>query len=213
MKTAGAARSGSLPTAADSRQGRTNNLDSPVSSRADLVRSAKNSRETNPVRAAFSLSWRTRIALIVAAVLVALAALVDVSFVLPRVSIRWTDAVRDDQRAALEQRYDLRRGELDSGTTWRYDLGTRSRDNIEALIQDPAVADTGYIDRDAMTVPRPDVRVSWRSFPYPFSDRFDHPSQLLQLHQSVWLLLAGAVLLWAARAASGRRRRHVAVAV
>ena len=51
------------------------------------------------------------------------------------------------------------------------------------------------------------------SLPFFFDDRFDRVSQLLQLHSSLWLFLAGGMLLWAARAPDVRRRRAVTVAV
>jgi hypothetical protein len=145
-------------------------------------------------------------------VLIAILALIDVQITGPRVSVQWSPEMALDARTALERRYDLRNGELDEGTTWRYDLGDRSRDNIGALVHDPAALDTGYIDRETLT-PRPrDVRVTIRSFPYPFRDLVGHPSELIQLRISAALLLAGGVLLWAARVASVRRRRNVAVA-
>lgn len=155
---------------------------------------------------------RTRAWIALGVLLIALLALIDVQMIGPRVSVRWSAQLDPAGRSALEGRYGLRNGEPDEGATWRYDLADRSRDNIRALLQDPAVDDTGYIDRDALTVPAPDIRLAIRPLPYPFSDRFDHPSQLLQLHQTMWLLLAGGVLLWAARAWSERRRRTVTVA-
>lgn len=144
-------------------------------------------------------------------VLIAMLTLVRVTVTDPRVNVRWHEGVSPADRTALERRYDLRNGNPVEGTTttWRYDLGERSRENIRALIQDPAVDDTGYIDRDAlMTSEGRGIRVTR----YPFSDLFDRPSQLLQLHRSLWLLLAGGVLLWAARASSEIGRRNVTVA-
>ena len=144
-------------------------------------------------------------------VLLAMLMLVRVTITDPRVHIRWHERVTDTDRAALERRYDLRHGgPIDGqGNTWRYELGTLSRDNIGALLRDPAVADTAYIDRDALDTAGRDVQVALR---YPFSDLFDRPSGLLRLHRSVWLLAAGGALLWGARATSTRRRRYVAVA-
>lgn len=148
-------------------------------------------------------------------VLIAIVALVDVTMTGPRVTVRWRAEISSVDRAALERRYDLRNGRPEQGTTWRYELGRRSRENIRALVYDPAVDDTGYIDRDALTAPDPDVRVSIRplpGLPFPFSvdNRFKDPWQLFQL-QSLWLLLAGGALLWAARAINERRRRNVMV--
>ncbi|MSO30325.1 MAG: hypothetical protein EXQ48_05185 [Acidobacteria bacterium] len=147
-----------------------------------------------------------------AGVLLAIVALIDVRVTGPRVAIQWSPAMTAGDRAALEGRYGLRNSEFDEGTTWRYDLGNRSRDNIGALIHDAAVLDTGYIDREALTARPRDVQVTVRSIPYPFRGLVGHPSELIQLRISAVLLLAGGLLLWAARAESVRRRRNVTVA-
>ena len=161
-----------------------------------------------------ALSRRTWVWLALTGALVASAALVQVTVVLPRAGVRWDSGVSPSDRAALERQYDLRSGEPIDGTTtgWRYELGDGSRDNIRALVEDPAVDDTGDIDRDTFSVTGRDIRVSMRSPAYPFSDRFDRPSQLLQLHYSVWLLLAGGILLWSARSGSERRRSSIGIA-
>lgn len=146
-----------------------------------------------------------------AAGLIATVALVDVTITGPRVAIRWSEEVDAAGRVAVERKYDLRNGERDDGTTWRYDLGNRSTANIRALIDDPAVADTGYIDRDALTTRGRDVRIAIRSFP-SLSDRLDRASRLLlELNSTIWLWSAGAVLLAAARSPAERRRRRVTV--
>ena len=141
-------------------------------------------------------------------VLIAILAAVQVTITGPRVQVRWREGVSSADRTAVERRYELRNG-VPAGDGWRYEQGDLSRENIRALIQDPAVDDTGYIDRDALTSEGRDIRVTvW----HPFGDLFDRPSQLLQLHQSLWLLLAGGVLLRAARASSARGRRNMTVA-
>jgi hypothetical protein len=144
-------------------------------------------------------------------VLIAIAALVQVTITNPRVHIRWAEHVDPAARAVLERRYDLRGGNPVEGTatTWRYELGDPSGENIRALLADSAVADTAYIDRDALAAGGRSISVTvW----YPFRDLLDSPSQLLQLHRSVWLLLGGGVLLWGARASSSVRRRNIGIA-
>jgi hypothetical protein len=153
----------------------------------------------------------------VGGVLIAILALVDVTTIDPRVTVRWRAEVGPADRVALERRYGLENGEQIEGTGWRYQLRDRSRDNIGALIRDPAVDDTGYIDRDALAAPEPDVRVTVRSLPFPFSvddtdEGFRNPWQLFQL-QSLWLLLAGGVVLGAAGLTNQGHRRNLAVAM
>lgn len=158
------------------------------------------------------LRRRVWVALALVAATAALMATVDVTIADPRVAIRWDTDVDAARRAALEGRYDLRNGVPDesSTATWRYDLADESRDNVRALVQDPAVADTAFIDRNAFAAPPRDVRISLR---YPYDDLFDSPAQLLRLHRSVWLLLGGALLFWAAQSPSGARRRIVGITV
>lgn len=147
-------------------------------------------------------------------VLLAAAALIEVREVLPRATVRWDADVSAADRAALEKRYDLRNGEGIEGaaTGWRYELGDRTTENIRALIAEPAVDDTGGIERDTLRVPGRSFDVRMRAAWYPYSDRFDRPSQLLDLLPTVWLALAGGILLSAARASSERLRRHATIA-
>jgi hypothetical protein len=140
-------------------------------------------------------------------------ALVRVTVAIPAVNVRWDAGVSAAERAALERRYDLRNGHpIEGATGWQYDLGNRSPENIRALVEDGAVEDTGNIDRGGFTAPRRTIRVTLRQVWYPFSDVLDRPSQLLQLYPSVWLLLAGGAVLWAAGAPTERKRRNVTVA-
>jgi len=131
-----------------------------------------------------------------------------VTIIDPRVTVRWDESVSPASRTALERRHGLRNGTPVDETTWRYGLGDTSRENIRALIRDPAVEDTGYIDREALAPERRVRDTPW----YPFSGLLDRPSDLLRLHRSFWLALGGGVLLWAACAPSERRRRNVTVA-
>jgi hypothetical protein len=145
--------------------------------------------------------------------LVAAAALIEVTVTGPRVAIRWGSEVDASDRLALEQRYGLRNGRPDDGPEWRYELSDWSRENIDALVHDPAVVDTHYIDRGGLTAERPEVRVAIRALPFPLGPDpgFPDPSQLFQV-QSLCLLLAGGGLLLAARIDDEPRRRIVAVA-
>jgi hypothetical protein len=153
---------------------------------------------------------RRRFWLALGAVLVAaLAALVEITTTGPRVAVRWSTDVDESHRLALEQRYELRNGRRDNGPEWRYELGDWSRENIAALVRDPAVADTGYIDRVASSAERPDVRIGIRSLPFPFGPDV---RQLLQ-PQSLLLLLAGGSLLAFARIERAHIRRLASVAM
>jgi hypothetical protein len=92
----------------------------------------------------------------------AIVAVVDVTTIDPRVTVRWRAEVGAADRVALERRYGLGNGEQMEGPGWRYQLRDRSRDNIRALVRDPAVDDTGYIDRDTFAVENQQIRVTVR---------------------------------------------------
>ena len=160
----------------------------------------------------------------VAVGLIALVALLDVTVTGPRVTVNWRADMAPADRVALERRYDLQRGEPanDAPATWQYRLGDWSRENVERLVREPAVEDTGYIDRPTFTAEDPDVRISIRPWlgsttQYVRSgadavrlsivDIFRASWQLLR-SQGGWLLLVGALMLWAARAT--RQGGHVA---
>ena len=154
-----------------------------------------------------------RVWITLGAVAIAVAALLDVRVTGPRIAVRWAASVSDGGRAELERRYSLQDGRRDGGPEWRYQLGDRSRENIGALVRDPAVADTGYIDRVQLTAEEPEVEFGVRPLPFPLStdDEFRDLGQLFQI-QSLCLLLAGGGLLWTARRDDARLRRRLAVA-
>jgi hypothetical protein len=68
------------------------------------------------------------------------------------VNVRWAADIDEAERLRLEQRFGLTNGEQREGTTWGYALTDRSRANIRALVEDPAVADTHQIHRTAFRV-------------------------------------------------------------
>jgi len=71
----------------------------------------------------------------------------------PAVRVRWRDDVTAEQQATLERRYLLSNGRAPMDRSIAYDLLDTSRRNIEALVRDPAVADTNDIDRDNYEMP------------------------------------------------------------
>lgn len=64
----------------------------------------------------------------------------------PIVNVRWTAAVDDRSRAALEQRYHMDPLEHE-GATWRYRIRDTSATNVSALRADPSVEDTHGFDQ------------------------------------------------------------------
>jgi hypothetical protein len=144
-------------------------------------------------------------------------AFVNVSITGPRVSVRWQDNITATARQSLESRYDLRIGEPDldspSRSVWRYQLGDRSVDNVRELVEDPAAADTGGIDRDTFSARPADVRIRIRATPPSLRRLLERTPHLLRDHRSMWLLAAAIALLAAANAAAERRRRRVTIGV
>ena len=71
----------------------------------------------------------------------------------PRVRVRWTAAVAEAERAALERELRLRNGTpADDNNTWEYDLVDPSTASVAALVAHDEVDDTHYIDRAAARV-------------------------------------------------------------
>lgn len=149
--------------------------------------------------------WSTTSALVV---LVA-AALVDVDVIEPRVSVRWAAGVDENERLALERRFGLESAQWREGTTWRYVLGDRSRENIATLVAHPGVEDTHDIDRSNLTIPGREVRVSIRGW----SAVARAADVGLFRVQTLVLLSCGGLLLWSASLRNDRVRRRAAVAV
>ncbi len=79
----------------------------------------------------------------------ALAAAVFATIPAPQVpiNVRWTPGVTDEERIALERRFQLTGGRVTEATTRAYLLTDTSTDNIRALIQHAAVDDTANLNR------------------------------------------------------------------
>lgn len=62
-------------------------------------------------------------------------------------NVRWAPRISDDERVALEARHQLEEGVRQDGTTWRYVLGDRSRENVTAMLLSTDIEDTHGVDR------------------------------------------------------------------
>ena len=166
--------------------------------------------------------WSRRGLWAAAVVLVIGLSLVTVTVTGPRVSVRWNATIDRAERLELERRHDLRNGRQDAGDdehVWRYELGDWSPDAVAAVVRDPAVADTHYIDRTSFDVGDPTVTVATRIpsilrvLPFPFStdNRFESLWFFFHL-QTLCAVVAGGVLLASARILDDRRRRGWALA-
>jgi hypothetical protein len=144
-----------------------------------------------------------------AALLIVIAALVDVDIIEPRVNVRWADGVAENARLSLERRFGLESAQWREGTTWRYVLRDRSRENIAALVAHPAVDDTHDIDRAGLTAPDRSVQVTVRGW----SALVRAAEFGLFQVQSLILLLCGSALMFAATARDHKRRRRTGAAV
>lgn len=76
------------------------------------------------------------------------------------VHIRWQPDIEDAARQDLEARFGLADGRRQDERTWRYNLRNASRDHIRALVRDPAVADTHYIDRSTYSIDSTALRIA-----------------------------------------------------
>jgi len=74
------------------------------------------------------------------------------------VQVRWAPRADAIAKQAAELRYRLLEGRELEGRTWSYLLKDTSRENVKALVGDPAVEDTANIDRAAFRVDRDSTR-------------------------------------------------------
>lgn len=63
------------------------------------------------------------------------------------IHVRWADDVGDTRRVELERQFTLTDGELIEGNTWKYQPADWSRENLQAIVQHPQIADTHHLDR------------------------------------------------------------------
>jgi hypothetical protein len=133
---------------------------------------------------------------------VALRALAPSPFA-PRVNVRWTDALTDTQRRGLERRFALVEGQRQEGTTWVYDLTELSPPAVLALVRDPAVADTHYIDRDTGRVAA-DARHGTTRLGDRWAAGWIH-STLFEWFILLWVSALVVSGVWLASAADARR--------
>jgi hypothetical protein len=71
------------------------------------------------------------------------------------IKVRWRDELPERARREAEAEYQLAHGQLDgepAENTWRYDLSDSSTENVEALVGDRRVEDTGGIDRETYEI-------------------------------------------------------------
>lgn len=165
----------------------------------------------------------TAVAVGLIALVIATAAVVEVTITGPRITVQWRAHIAPADRLALERRYDLQRGEPhnDGPATWNYTLGDWSRENVERLVGDPAAEDTGYIERSTFTAEDPDVRISMRPWVGTTTQSARSSAEAARLSilgviaaswrllrsEGGWLLLIGALMVWTARTASHGRHR------
>lgn len=119
----------------------------------------------------------------------------------PAVKVRWRADVTDVHRQSLERRYRLVDPIASEGRTVTYNLLDTSTGNLEAIVGDPAVEDTGDIDRQRFAV-APDV---------PYGTRWMWVGDRLPVLRTPAvvpaLVAAGALALGAIAVREVRRRR------
>ena len=70
----------------------------------------------------------------------------------PSIRVAWEPGISSDERSAQARRYLLTNGEDVDGATWSYDLTDTSSRNIAALLAEPRLVGTAFIDRETATV-------------------------------------------------------------
>ena len=68
----------------------------------------------------------------------------------PKINVRWAPDVDDAAREAAEARFHLAQEGPPDGRTRRYELLDSSRENVEAMLTNPAVEDTAGLNRETL---------------------------------------------------------------
>lgn len=113
---------------------------------APVVRTETVQRDSTGIR------WRVIGAAAAAAAVALIAAWHLTSRPAPVINVRWASDVGGSERVLQEMRFTLVKQRWMEGTTWSYALLDSSPDNVRALVESPAVADTHEINRAAFTV-------------------------------------------------------------
>ena len=111
-----------------------------------------------------------------------------------RIHVRWKTGVGEEERRQREQKYGLSRPIADEGTTFSYMVTNSDRDNISALVADPAVDDTNGIDRERgeLAIRESPFRRAQRSIPLLRMDLA--PGVLTFTNAVAWLYYATLAL-------------------
>ncbi len=120
------------------------------------------------------------------------------------VHVRWSESVATATRQQLEARFQLRDGEPLDRFTWRYNLVDPSIENVRALIEAPAVADTHHIERSTAAIEQSAIRTRRQQ-------RFAHGDALILAADWFALVAVACAVSLLVLGASGRASSLVAM--
>jgi len=124
---------------------------------------------------------------------------------LPRIRVRWSPAVSDTDRAALEQRGHLLAAEPTDPRTWAYRADPDHFEALREVLHDPGVEDVAGIDRQRMRMTEwePAARLVLRSWGLdhlepgpPVVSALSYPNLTAVLFYLCWSMPAAALALW-----------------
>ena len=127
----------------------------------------------------------------------------------PQISVRWQVGLTESERVEVERRLGLQPVRLESPDTWRYELTNASRDTIEAIVTDPAVDDTHFVNRQTFDL-SDDAPRSLRR-PSALAQRWPVITAMLDAGPILFNILGAIAALFAAwpSLATGSRRMLV----
>lgn len=118
----------------------------------------------------------------------------------PVVNVRWDPAIGDEDVRRAERRHGLTRHDPAGPRSWQYALSRWSPSALEALVTDPAAADTHGIDRSrfVLQVPAPEGPRAWLVRVYGPGDGLRlRDNAIAALYYAAWLLpIAALVVVW-----------------
>ena len=114
----------------------------------------------------------------------------------PNIQVEWDDTISEKARRELEHRFQLLNQAAIRDRMWSYDLIDASTSNIAALVNNPAIVSTVFLDREALSVSPdapPGVITTWVGDRIPILNR---PGVIRGVALSLFAMVVGALMIF-----------------
>ena len=114
----------------------------------------------------------------------------------PNIQVEWDDTISEKARRELEHRFQLLNQAAIRDRMWSYDLIDAATSNIAALVNNPAIVSTVFLDREALSVSPdapPGVITTWVGDRIPILNR---PGVMRGVALSLFAMVVGALMIF-----------------